>query len=299
TFPMFIIPTRVMASHTQNTPDIVAATVFCRPCILPPAAKKHPQAMMPAGTARFAMGPSLTQAAIKIPMLSASAISMSIRSTLLRGERSENGPLAHASVMGRSRCSTALRHSLCPASRPLPDTCSDVREDCGEAECRPHGRDGWSRCQAGGAAPGERSGPWTTAYGLPPRSVLDLGCGTGIVAVVLARLLAPEVTVGASDLSAAAVRLTRHNARNNRVLIDCRRGSLFEPWAGERFDLIVDDVSGVAEPVARVSGWYPAPVPSQAGDDGTRWILEVLARASDYLAQGGRLVFPVLTLSRA
>src|SRR5207245_5377941 len=38
TSPMFIIPIRVMASHTQNTPDIVAATVFCRPCILPPAA---------------------------------------------------------------------------------------------------------------------------------------------------------------------------------------------------------------------------------------------------------------------
>ena len=134
--------------------------------------------------------------------------------------------------------------------------------------------------------------------GPPPRAVLDLGCGTGIVAVVLARLLSRDVAVGASDLSAAAVRLTRYNARRNGVPIDCRRGSLFEPWAGERFDLIVDDVSGVAEPVARVSGWYPAPVPSQAGDDGTRWILEVLARASDYLAPGGRLVFPVLTLSR-
>jgi len=136
------------------------------------------------------------------------------------------------------------------------------------------------------------------ASGPPPDAVLDLGCGTGIVAVVLARLLSREVAVAASDLSAAAVRLTRHNAQCNGVPIDCRRGSLFEPWAGERFDLIVDDVSGVAEPVARVSGWYPAPVPSQAGDDGTRWILEVLARASEYLAPGGRLVFPVLTLSR-
>jgi SAM-dependent methyltransferase len=134
-------------------------------------------------------------------------------------------------------------------------------------------------------------------YGPRPRSVLDLGCGTGIVAVVLARLL-PDVMVGASDLSAAAVRLARHNARRNGAQIDCRRGSLFEPWAGERFDLIVDDVSGVAEPVARVSGWYPPPVPSLAGDDGTRWILEVLARAPDYLAPGGRIVFPVLTLSR-
>src|SRR5437667_11000433 len=171
TFPLFIIPTRVIASHTQNTPDIVAATVFCRPCILPPAAKKHPQAMMPAGTARFAMGPSLTQAAIKIPMLSASAISMSIRSTLLRGERSENGPLAHARVMGRSRCSTALRHSLCPASRLLPDTCSYVREDCGEAECRPHGRDGCRGCPAGGAARGERSAACTPVSGQPPGGV--------------------------------------------------------------------------------------------------------------------------------
>ena len=136
------------------------------------------------------------------------------------------------------------------------------------------------------------------ASGPPRGAVLDLGCGAGIVAVVLARLLPREVAVRASDLSAAAVRLTRHNARRNGVPIDCRRGSLFEPWAGERFDLIVDDVSGVAEPVARVSGWYPPPVLSQAGDDGTRWILEVLARAADYLVPGGRLVFPVLTLSR-
>jgi len=136
------------------------------------------------------------------------------------------------------------------------------------------------------------------ASGPPRGAVLDLGCGAGIVAVVLARLLPREVAVRASDLSAAAVRLTRHNARRNGVPIDCRRGSLFEPWAGERFDLIVDDVSGVAEPVARVSGWYPPPVLSQAGDDGTRWILEVLARAADYLLPGGRLVFPVLTLSR-
>src|SRR5712692_9277553 len=135
---MFIIPISVMASHTQNTPETVAATVFCSPCILPPAAKKHAQAMIPAGTANAPITPpNLTHRAISTPMLSASAISMSIRSSLLRGERSENGPLAHACVTRRSRCSTALRDSPCPASRPLPDTCSDVREDCGEAECLP------------------------------------------------------------------------------------------------------------------------------------------------------------------
>jgi len=132
----------------------------------------------------------------------------------------------------------------------------------------------------------------------PPRAVLDLGCGCGIVGVVLAKLLPPTAHVCASDLSAAAVRLARHNAERSGVALDCRRGSLFEPWGGERFDMIVDDVAGVAEPIARASGWYPPAVPSDAGRDGTRWILDVLERAPDFLAPGGRLVFPVLTLSR-
>jgi len=132
----------------------------------------------------------------------------------------------------------------------------------------------------------------------PPRSVLDLGCGCGIVGVVLAKFLPASVRVCASDLSATAVQLARRNADRNAVRVDCRCGSLFEPWTGERFDLIVDDVAGVAEPIARLSGWYAAPVPSEAGRDGTRWILDVLDRAPEFLAPGGRLVFPVLTLSR-
>jgi SAM-dependent methyltransferase len=132
----------------------------------------------------------------------------------------------------------------------------------------------------------------------PPRSVLDLGCGCGIVGTVLAQFLPASAHVCASDLSAAAVRLSRINAEQNGVHMDCRCGSLFEPWAGERFDLIVDDIAGIAEPLARVSGWYPPVVPSEAGRDGTRWILEVLDQAPDFLAPGGLLIFPVATLSR-
>ena len=130
------------------------------------------------------------------------------------------------------------------------------------------------------------------------RSVLDLGCGAGIVAVALARLLPAGAAVCASDLSPAAVELTRRNAQRTGVAVECRCGSLFEPWRGRRFDLIAEDVSGVAEPLARLSGWYPPAVPSAAGPDGTRWVLEVLERAPEFLAPGGRLVFPLLTLSR-
>jgi len=136
------------------------------------------------------------------------------------------------------------------------------------------------------------------ALSQPSQSVLDLGCGSGVVAVVLARLGPRDTAVCASDLSPEAVRLTSANAERNGVRIDCRCGSSFDPWEGKRFDLIVDDVSGVAEPLDRLSGWYPPGVPSEAGRDGARWILEILDRAPDHLSPGGRFVFPVLTLSR-
>lgn len=130
------------------------------------------------------------------------------------------------------------------------------------------------------------------------RSVLDLGCGSGIVAVVLAKHLPPGTRICASDLSDAAVRLTGDNARRNGIAIDCRCGSLFEPWNGERFDLIMDDVAGVAEPLDRISGWYPEAVPSGCGPNGTRWILQVLDEAADHLTPAGQLLFPGGTLAR-
>src|SRR6266705_3676226 len=43
------------------------------------------------------------------------------------------------------------------------------------------------------------------AHRPPPRSVLDLGCGCGVVGVVLAKLLPSTTHVCGSDLSAAAV----------------------------------------------------------------------------------------------
>src|SRR6267378_6244308 len=59
-----------------------------------------------------------------------------------------------------------------------------------------------------------------------PRSVLDVGCGCGIVGIVMAKCAPPDVEVCASDLSAAAVRLARYNAGRQGATVDCRRGSL-------------------------------------------------------------------------
>jgi methylase of polypeptide subunit release factors len=128
-------------------------------------------------------------------------------------------------------------------------------------------------------------------------SALDLGCGCGIVAVVLAKLILPKAKIHASDISEEAAKLAKQNAENHRLAIDCRCGSLFEPWAGMKFDLIVDDVAGMAEPVARCSQWYPPQIHSDAGEDGARWIVSILSQASEFLTPPGQIFFPVLTLS--
>lgn len=67
---------------------------------------------------------------------------------------------------------------------------------------------------------------------------LDMGTGTGVGAVFLARRGWQVVAV---DLNPEAVRCARINALLNRLedRIDVRQGDLFGPVEGERFDLIL------------------------------------------------------------
>ncbi len=72
----------------------------------------------------------------------------------------------------------------------------------------------------------------------PVRRALDLGTGCGIQALHLDGHCAEIV---ATDINERALRLAGATARLNGMSWDLRRGSLFEPVAGERFDLIVSN----------------------------------------------------------
>lgn len=72
------------------------------------------------------------------------------------------------------------------------------------------------------------------------RTVLDVGTGSGCIAVILARRL-PGAKVTALDLSSAALEVARRNADHNGVEIEFVHGSLLAPVAGRRFDLIVSN----------------------------------------------------------
>ena len=93
-----------------------------------------------------------------------------------------------------------------------------------------------------------------------------------------------------------AVNCARDNAKLHQCPIDAKCGALLEPWEGETFDYIVDDVSGVAEEAARLSPWFKA-VPCQSGPDGTSLVTEVINKAPAYLKKGGSIFFPVVSFS--
>jgi release factor glutamine methyltransferase len=67
--------------------------------------------------------------------------------------------------------------------------------------------------------------------------VLDVGTGTGAVAVAAARRGAARVT--AIDVSARAVLAARINAKLRGLRLRVLRGDLFAPVAGETFDVIL------------------------------------------------------------
>lgn len=131
---------------------------------------------------------------------------------------------------------------------------------------------------------------------LQGKTVLDLGCGAGPISIAAA--LAGADLVCAGDIMHLACEATQANVRKNGVegRVCVKQGHLFEPFGRMEFDLIVCDVSGIADDVARISPWYPLSIPT-GGPDGTDLTIGVLRESKKYLKPNGSLLFPVISLS--
>jgi hypothetical protein len=129
-----------------------------------------------------------------------------------------------------------------------------------------------------------------------PVKILDLGCGTGVVGLSIWLDGLAKEPVCASDLSMPSVSCSQENFKRYGCEADIRFGALFEPWTNEKFNVIIDDISGISQDIASASPWFCG-VPCNTGSDGTDLVLDILRNASKHLSEDGFFFFPVLSLS--
>jgi SAM-dependent methyltransferase len=132
-----------------------------------------------------------------------------------------------------------------------------------------------------GAAPSTRSLAAVARPRIHTGSALDLGCGAGPVALLLARSASRVV---ASDVSPRALDFCRINLALHAVEnVELRRGDLFETVRGERFDRIAAHPPFVARPDGARACTFV-----HGGTRGDELPLRVLSGASQHLTPGGR-----------
>ncbi len=119
--------------------------------------------------------------------------------------------------------------------------------------------------------------------------VLELGSGTGIISIALAKHKKAQVV--AVDISEEAIKLAKKNAIYNNVNIDFRLGNLFDPIASdERFDLIISNPPYIREDEKSKLAKELNFEPDQAlfsGEDGLDLIKEIIKESPKYLKNKG------------
>lgn len=132
----------------------------------------------------------------------------------------------------------------------------------------------------------------------PGDVVFDIGTGIGPLAIKAA--MDGASAVYAVDPVPLHCELARRNVAKYDLQdrVHVHQGAFFGPFESDqalkdlRADVLMGDVSGIAEGVSHALGWYSSEVPT-GGYDGTAVILQLLDNAGRYLAPDGKLYFPV------
>lgn len=128
--------------------------------------------------------------------------------------------------------------------------------------------------------------------------IVDVGAGSGAIAIALAHTLA-KAAVTATDISEAALALARENGSRNSVQERVRflAGDLLAPIAGEQFEIVVSNPPYVASAdrdslAVEVRDYEPAQA-LFAGEDGLAIYRRLIPAAHAVLVSGGWIVLEI------
>jgi len=133
--------------------------------------------------------------------------------------------------------------------------------------------------------------------GIVSPQILDLGTGSGCIAVAIAKSF-PRADVRASDISTAALQLARENACLNNVEIKFMQSDIFDALKLEdnKFDLIISNPPYVStEEFSSLTKevFFEPELALKAGIDGLDFYRRIIAQAAAYLKDNGLLIFEV------
>ncbi len=127
---------------------------------------------------------------------------------------------------------------------------------------------------------------WLMAEHLPifKGSVLEIGCGSGIISIHLAKR-GNQVT--AVDINPKAIKATEFNSKKNNVKIEIIEGDMFSKLKNCKFDTIVCN-----PPYLPPTDEYDdsdLALAVEGGPSGTEFTLKLLSEAPNYLNSAGSL----------
>ena len=134
--------------------------------------------------------------------------------------------------------------------------------------------------------------------GLKKPRILDLGVGSGVISVTVAKELT-DCQIVAVDLSPEAIEVAQKNATDLQAAdkIEFRPSDLFEAVTGdEKFDLILSNPPYISDEEYKTLPPEVLADPKLAltsGEEGLDAVKLILRDAPNYLAEGGRLMFEI------
>lgn len=129
----------------------------------------------------------------------------------------------------------------------------------------------------------------------PGSVVVDVGCGSGILSIIAAKLGAGRVY--GIDAADETVEIASANAAAHGVAdrIEFAQGDMFEPLGPDiEADVVIGDVSGIPDEIATASGWFPSGL--SGGPTGAELPMRMIEESKRLLKKGGSLFLPTGSL---
>ena len=139
---------------------------------------------------------------------------------------------------------------------------------------------------------------WIASESNGTENILDIGTGSGCIAVSLASKL-PKSSVSAWDISAEALAVATENSKTNGCTVTFKQVDIlaYEP-AGEQFDIIVSNPPYIKENEkeamhANVLYWEPHTALFVPDNDPLLFYRTIAEKATTMLRPGGKLYFEI------